>query len=66
MFPYEEAIPIALDFAQEMSRNHGMDLKEFSPGGGFAVRYLIDQAPPSAGQRQAGDAALARGQRSRL
>lgn len=47
MFPYEEAIPIALDFAQEMSKNHGMDLKEFSPGGGFAVRYLIDQEPPT-------------------
>jgi diaminopimelate decarboxylase len=47
MFPYEEAIPIALDFAQQMSKNHGMILQEFSPGGGFAVRYLVDQEPPT-------------------
>ena len=45
--PYEEAIDITLDFAKRMSEAYGMRLDEFSPGGGFAVRYLVDQEPPT-------------------
>jgi diaminopimelate decarboxylase len=31
-----------------MRDKHGFDLREFSPGGGFAVAYTPDQEPPSA------------------
>lgn len=44
--PYREAIEITLDFAAEMKRKYGFIMREFSPGGGFAVRYLVsDEAP---------------------
>lgn len=46
--PFEEAIDIVLKFAKEMMRKHGMRLDEFSPGGGFAVRYLLSEEPPTA------------------
>jgi len=44
--PYREAIDIVLDFAGEMRERHGFVLHEISPGGGFAVNYLMaDEAP---------------------
>jgi len=47
--PYVEAIEILLRFAAEMKRRHGFELKEFSPGGGFAIQYLLDFPAPSTG-----------------
>lgn len=44
--PYQEAIQIVLAFAAQM-REHGVELTEFSPGGGFAIAYTRDQNPPS-------------------
>ena len=44
--PYAKAIEVVLEFASEM-REYGLDLKEFSPGGGFAIAYLNDDKPPS-------------------
>jgi diaminopimelate decarboxylase len=44
--PYREAVDVVLAFAAEMTKKHGLRLKEFSPGGGFAVHYTVDQAPP--------------------
>lgn len=44
--PYEEAIRRVMAFAAE-HRGQGLELREFSPGGGFAVRYTRDQEPPS-------------------
>ncbi|MEE9285388.1 MAG: diaminopimelate decarboxylase, partial [Dehalococcoidia bacterium] len=32
----------------EMKRKHGFEMREFSPGGGFAVRYVEGQEPPPA------------------
>jgi diaminopimelate decarboxylase len=44
--PYREAIDIALDFAREMCDRHGFVLREISPGGGFAVNYLMEDEAP--------------------
>jgi diaminopimelate decarboxylase len=45
--PYRQAVQVVLAFAAEMGRKHGLRLDEFSPGGGFAVRYVEGEAPPS-------------------
>ena len=47
--PYQRAIDIALRFAREMEIKYGFHLEEFSPGGGFAVRYTLDHSMPSIG-----------------
>ena len=44
--PYAQAIDKALAFAAEMSRRHGLRLREFSPGGGFGLQHTRDEAPP--------------------
>jgi diaminopimelate decarboxylase len=44
--PYAQAIDKVLGFAAEMSRKHGLGLREFSPGGGIGLQYLRDEAPP--------------------
>jgi diaminopimelate decarboxylase len=47
--PYEDAIELLVNFAGRMHARHGFALREFSPGGGFAVQYLTEQpAPPIA------------------
>jgi diaminopimelate decarboxylase len=44
--PYKKAIAIAFDFASKMKQVHGFIMEEFSPGGGFASKYLVsDQVP---------------------
>ena len=45
--PYQLAIDLTLHFAKEMGNKHGLDLKEISPGGGFAVNYTRDSRIPS-------------------
>jgi diaminopimelate decarboxylase len=44
--PYREAVRLVLAFAAEMGKKHGLRLEEFSPGGGFAVQYTEERAPP--------------------
>ena len=46
--PYQAATDLVLRFAAEF-REEGLDLQEFSPGGGFAIAYTRDQTPPSIG-----------------
>lgn len=47
--PYLKSIEVILDFAGEMKRKHGFELKELDIGGGFAVQYVMDSpAPPIA------------------
>ncbi len=46
--PYRSAIEVVLSFASGL-REEGLDLKEFSPGGGFAIAYTRDQQPPDVG-----------------
>ena len=52
--PYREAIRVLFDFAAEMRDRRGLNLIEFSPGGGFPVQYTVDQpAPPLADYAEA-------------
>lgn len=44
--PYAEAIKIVIAFASEF-KSEGFILKEFSPGGGFAIPYTRSQSAPS-------------------
>lgn len=48
--PYVEAIEILLRFAAQMKEKHDFELKELSPGGGFAIQYQLDFPPPSTGE----------------
>ena len=43
--PYAIATDFVLRFAAQF-REEGLDLQEFSPGGGFAIAYTRDQKPP--------------------
>ena len=43
--PYSIAIDAALTFAAQFVSD-GLELREFSPGGGFAIGYLRSQLPP--------------------
>ena len=47
--PYEQAIRVVTEFASRM-RGPGLVLREFSPGGGFAVAYTDEDNPPSPAQ----------------
>jgi len=44
--PYNEAIPYVMQFAANMRDSYGLDMREFSPGGGFAIGYVGEQLPP--------------------
>ena len=44
--PYAAATDLVLRFAAGF-REDGLDLQEFSPGGGFAIAYTRDQEPPA-------------------
>jgi diaminopimelate decarboxylase len=44
--PYANAIEKTIAFAAEMRRKHGLQLHEFSPGGGIGLQYTRDEAPP--------------------
>jgi diaminopimelate decarboxylase len=45
--PYELANDIMIAFAKKMRDRHGLELREYSPGGGFAAQYLRDRPAPS-------------------
>jgi diaminopimelate decarboxylase len=45
--PYQTATSLVFDFARDMKAKHSFHLAEFSPGGGFAARYTLDQQTPS-------------------
>ena len=47
--PYQAATDLTLRFAAGL-REQGLDLQEFSPGGGFAIAYTRDDRPPSAAE----------------
>ena len=44
--PYQAATDLVLRFAAGF-REEGLELQEFSPGGGFAIAYTRDQQPPA-------------------
>ena len=47
--PYQAATDLVLRFAAQF-REEGLELQEFSPGGGFAIAYTEDQQPPTIGE----------------
>lgn len=52
--PFQQAIDVLLGFAADMKKKHGFEMEELSIGGGFAVRYTLDDpAPPIADYAQA-------------
>ena len=44
--PYEAALEFVLPFLSTF-REEGLNLREFSPGGGFAIGYTRDRIPPA-------------------
>ncbi len=45
--PYVQASEVMIGFASEMRERYGFELREYSPGGGFAAWYVREQpAPP--------------------
>lgn len=44
--PYEKSIDYFLRFAAQMQEKHDFECKELSIGGGFAVRYTLDDTAP--------------------
>ena len=44
--PYSAAVHYVLEFAARM-RDAGLELREFSPGGGFAIGYEPESPPPA-------------------
>ncbi len=44
--PYVDAMGVVLEFAARY-REEGLELRELSPGGGFAIPYLRDQRAPT-------------------
>ena len=45
--PHALANDVMIAFAREMRDRHGLELREYSPGGGFAMQYVRDQPAPS-------------------
>ena len=45
--PYQQAVEILLNFANEMKGRHGFELRELNIGGGFAIQYPLDKPAPS-------------------
>lgn len=48
--PYAQGIEALLEFAARMRDEHGLELREFSPGGGFAVQYVRESPAPTPGE----------------
>ncbi len=46
--PYSIAVDAILTYLEPFKRD-GLELREFSPGGGFAIGYLRDKLPPPVG-----------------
>ena len=44
--PYEIAVDTVLSYLAPF-RDEGLNMREFSPGGGFAIGYVRDQLPPA-------------------
>src|SRR5262249_58350127 len=64
--PYGETIRIVLAFAAEMQARHGLELREFSPGGGWGIAYTESDDPPAYGEAAALVAGTVRAETARL
>ena len=48
--PYRQANEVMITFAAKMKATHGLELREYSPGGGFAMQYTRDRPAPTPDQ----------------
>jgi diaminopimelate decarboxylase len=64
--PYQETIRIVLSFAAEMQARHGLELREFSPGGGWGIAYTEADDPPAYGEAAAMVGGTVRAETTRL
>ncbi len=48
--PYWQANEVMIAFARDMRDRHGLELREYNVGGGFAAQYVRDKPAPSAAQ----------------
>lgn len=46
MEPYADALEVLFEFIQSMEDRYGLVLRELSPGGGYAIQYVPEAAPP--------------------
>ena len=44
--PYSQAVRYVLRFAAEMRQKYGLEMRQFNPGGGFAIGYISASPPP--------------------
>jgi diaminopimelate decarboxylase len=44
--PYRKAIEVMLEYAAEIKQKHNFEIKKLSIGGGFGVRYTVEEDPP--------------------
>jgi diaminopimelate decarboxylase len=44
--PYLRSIRVVLDYAAEIKRRHGFELRVLSIGGGYGVQYTLEAIPP--------------------
>ena len=44
--PYQQAIDYVITFSSRMRDLYGLNLRKFSPGGGFAIGYVANELPP--------------------
>jgi diaminopimelate decarboxylase len=45
--PFRQANEVVIPFARRMHGEHGLELREYNSGGGFAAQYVRDKPPPS-------------------
>jgi diaminopimelate decarboxylase len=45
--PFAQAVDVVFEFAARMKEQLSFEMQEFSPGGGFAVDYVLDQHAPT-------------------
>ncbi|MDP2726434.1 MAG: diaminopimelate decarboxylase, partial [Dehalococcoidia bacterium] len=48
--PYAQALEVLFEFVQSMEAKYDFQLREMSPGGGFAIQYVPETPPPEVGQ----------------
>ena len=44
--PYQKAIEVMLEYAVEIKQKHNYEMKVLSIGGGYGVRYTVEEDPP--------------------
>ena len=45
--PFVQGIEVMMGFAAGMKKRHGLQMQEFSPGGGFAIQYVMGKPAPA-------------------